>query len=343
MKRLLNTLYVLTEDSYLSLDGENVVVKRGDGIAGRFPLHTIESIQCFSYKGASPRLMGECARRSVDLAFFSPRGRFLARTTGQAHGNVLLRKRQHQLSNDEMACCAFAKNILMGKLFNSRWVLERAKRDHPLQVDVEKITRRSSELKQGLSEIRRSCSLEELRGIEGSAAKSYFDAFNELIVVQRDDFQFMGRTRRPPRDRVNAMLSFGYALLSNNYASALEGVGLDSFIGFLHADRPGRVSLALDMVEELRTVFVDRVVVSCINGRVVTADDFESYQDGSYYLNERGRKAFLSVWQKRKQQKICHPYLEERIPWGLVPHVQSMLLARCIRGDLEEYPPFMWK
>lgn len=343
MKRLLNTLYVLSEDAYLSLDGDNVVVHKGQMVAGRFPLHTLEAIQCFTYKGASPSLMGACAERGVELAFFSPRGRFLARTTGVSNGNVLLRRRQYELAGDDAARCEIARSILTGKLFNARWVLERAKRDHPLQIDTEKVTARCVELADYLHDARDAESVESLMGIEGSAARSYFDVFNGLIVAQKEDFCFGGRSRRPPLDRVNAMLSFGYSLLSSNYASALEGVGLDAYVGYLHSDRPGRASLALDMVEELRSVFVDRLVVSCINKRIVGPDEFNVYQDGAVRLNDEGRKAFLGAWQKKKQDVIRHPYLDEKVPWGLVPHVQAMLLARYMRGDLDGYPPFLWK
>lgn len=343
MKRLLNTLYVLSEDAYLSLDGDNVVVHKGQMVAGRFPLHTLEAIQCFTYKGASPSLMGACAERGVELAFFSPRGRFLARTTGVSNGNVLLRRRQYELAGDDAARCEIARSILTGKLFNARWVLERAKRDHPLQIDAEKVTTRCVELADYLHDVRDAESVESLMGIEGSAARSYFDVFNELIVAQKEDFCFGGRSRRPPLDRVNAMLSFGYSLLSSNYASALEGVGLDAYVGYLHSDRPGRASLALDMVEELRSVFVDRLVVSCINKRIVGPDEFNVYQDGAVRLNDEGRKAFLGAWQKKKQDVIRHPYLDEKVPWGLVPHVQAMLLARYMRGDLDGYSPFLWK
>lgn len=343
MKRLLNTLYVLSEDAYLSLDGDNVVVHKGQMVAGRFPLHTLEAIQCFTYKGASPSLMGACAERGVELAFFSPRGRFLARTTGVSNGNVLLRRRQYELAGDDAARCEIARSILTGKLFNARWVLERAKRDHPLQIDTEKVTARCVELADYLHDVRDAESVESLMGIEGSAARSYFDVFNELIVAQKEDFCFGGRSRRPPLDRVNAMLSFGYSLLSSNYASALEGVGLDAYVGCLHSDRPGRASLALDMVEELRGVFVDRLVVSCINKRIVGPDEFNVYQDGAVRLNDEGRKAFLGAWQKKKQDVIRHPYLDEKVPRGLVPHVQAMLLARYMRGDLDGYPPFLWK
>ena len=343
MKKLLNTLYILSEDAYLALDGENVVAWKDKTIAGRIPLHTLTSIVCFSYKGASPALMGECASRGLDLVFFSPRGRFLARTSGMNKGSLLLQKRQYEICSDEKLCCEIARNMLLGKVFNARWVIERAKRDHPLQVDLERLKARSQELARYLDELKMTDDLGALRGIEGAAARSYFDVFNELILTDRGEFHFEDRSRRPPTDKVNAMLSFGYSLLSSDYASALEGVGLDSRSGFLHADRPGRSSLALDMVEELRSAFVDRVVLSAINKRIVGPADFDVYQDGAVLLNEKGRKAFLEVWQAKKKDVIRHPYLGEKIEWGLVPHVQSLLLARYIRGDIDGYPPFLWK
>lgn len=343
MKKLLNTLYILSDDVYLALDGENVVAWKGKEITGRIPLHTLESIASFSYKGASPSLMGGCAERGIDLAFFTPRGRFLARTSGMTKGNLLLRKRQYELAADEKSSCAIARNMLLGKVFNARWVIERTKRDHPLQVDLEKLKLRSQELAKYLDELKVANGLEALRGIEGSAARSYFDVFNELILINKDEFYFDERNRRPPTDKVNALLSFGYSLLSSDYASALEGVGLDPRAGFLHADRPGRSSLALDMVEELRNVFVDRAVLSAINKRVVGPDDFEVCQDGAVLLNDNGRKAFLEAWQAKKKDVIRHPYLDEKIEWGLVPHIQALLLARYLRGDIDGYPPFLWK
>lgn len=343
MKKLLNTLYILSEDVYLGLDGDNVAAWKGKTITGRIPLHTLASIVSFSYKGASPSLMGECADRGINLVFFSPRGKFLARTSGATKGNLLLQKRQYEICADESIGVEVARNLLLGKVFNARWVIERAKRDHPLQVDAEKLRLRSQELVRYIGELKVADSLETLRGVEGAAARSYFDAFDELILTDKQEFHFGGRSRRPPTDRVNALLSFGYALMSSDYASALEGVGLDPRAGFLHTDRPGRRSLALDMVEELRSVFVDRTVLSAINRRVVAPSDFDVYQDGAVLLNEKGRKAFLEVWQSKKRDTIRHPYLDEKIEWGLVPHVQSLLLARYIRGDIDGYPPFLWK
>lgn len=343
MKKLLNTLYVLSEDAYLALDGENVVVHRGGSVAGRLPLHTLCGIDCFGYKGASPRLMGECASRGIDLSFFTPSGRYLTRVAHENNGNVLLRRTQYRVADNPEKSCAIAKNFIIAKIFNARWVLERAKRDHPLQVDADRIAARSGELVGLIDKASAAMAIDELRGIEGYAAKSYYAAFNELILNQRDDFEFAGRNRRPPKDPVNAVLSFAYVLLTNECASALEGVGLDPYVGFMHADRPGRKSLALDLVEELRSVVADRTVLMCINKRLLSHSHFLYHEDGSVYLNDAGRRIFLEAWQKRKRVELTHPYLKEKISWGLVPHVQAMLLARYLRGDIDGYPPFMWK
>lgn len=343
MKKLLNTLYVLSEDAYLALDGENVVVHRGNTIAGRIPLHTLCGINYFGYKGASPRLMGECATRCIDLSFFTPTGRFLTRVAHENTGNVLLRRAQYRIADDTERSCLIARNFITAKIFNARWILERAKRDHPLQIDSEKVCLRSRELTNLTDEALTAESIDTLRGIEGYAAKSYYAVFDELILDHREDFRFDGRNRRPPKDPVNAVLSFAYVLLANECASALEGIGLDPYVGFMHADRPGRKSLALDLVEELRPVVADRAVLMCINNRILNSSHFLYREDGSVYLSTEGRRAFLEVWQKRKKAELTHPYLKEKVSWGLVPHVQAMLLARCIRGDVDGYPPFMWK
>lgn len=343
MKKLLNTLYVLSDDVYLALDGENVVILRDEETVGRFPLHTLEQVISFSYKGASPALMGACARKEIGLCFFSPRGKFLARTLGMSYGNVLLRKAQYRISEDQDFSLSYAKGMILGKVFNCRWSLERTVRDHGLRVDAEQIKEVSAQLHQGLSRIRTCETMDSLRGIEGELASRYFSIFDALILNQKEDFSFCGRNRRPPLDRVNALLSFAYTLLGTDCAGALEGVGLDAYVGFLHTDRPGRKSLALDLMEELRGVMADRFVLSLINRKIMKAEHFQTQADGAVLLNEDGRKQFLSAWQQRKKEMLTHPFLDEKIPWGLVPHVQAMLLARTIRGDLESYPPFLWK
>lgn len=343
MRKLLNTLFVLTEDSYLTLDGENVVVRRGEAETARFPLHTLESILCFSYPGASPALMGACAAHGVDLVFFSPRGKFLARTVGETRGNVLLRLTQCRIADKEAESCRLARSFILGKVYNARWVLERATRDHPQRVPVERLKTVSAQLAEALPRIEACAAPEELRGLEGEAAQRYFDAFDSLILQQRDTFAFHGRSRRPPLDPINALLSFAYTLLARDCTAALEGVGLDPYIGFLHRQRPGRCSLALDLIEELRCPYADRFVLSCVNRKIVTDRHFQKQESGAVLFNDEGRRAFLGAWQRRKQETLQHPFLHEKIPWGLVPYVQALLLARMLRGDLERYPPFFWK
>lgn len=343
MRKLLNTLYVMSEDAWLALDGENVVIQVGERELGRFPLHGLEGIVSFSYRGASPALMGKCADCGIDLSFFRPGGRFLARVSGGVRGNVLLRKTQYRVSEDRAAALAIGKTMLLGKLYNARWVLERATRDHALSVDAEKLKAASAVLKAAMARADGAESADSLRGIEGDAAAEYFGVFDELILSSDEAFRFHGRSRRPPLDCVNALLSFSYALLANNCAAALESVGLDPYVGFVHADRPGRASLALDLMEELRPAFADRFVLSCINTRVVNAKMFERTDTGAVLLNENGRKAVLKAWQERKKETLTHPFLKEKLPWGLVPFVQALLLARTLRGDLDAYPPFFWK
>lgn len=343
MKRLLNTLYVLSDDVYLTLDGENIAARRKDKEAGRIPLHTLESVISFSYAGASPALMGACAERGIALSFFSPKGKFLARSQGLSRGNVLLRKEQYRLSDNPIKSIAISRNFITGKIFNSRWVLERALRDHGHRINSEKIKDASQKLKSSIDTARKSETIDVLRGIEGDAAAVYFGVLNELILREKESFEFKGRTRRPPRDPVNAMLSLFYTVLANDCISALEGVGLDPFVGMMHVERPGRASLALDLIEELRAVMVDRFILSSINNRIIKPDDFEVRETGEVRLMDSGRKTLFNAWQERKRDTIIHPFLKEKIPWGLVPHVQSLLLSRCIRGDLEGYPPFLWK
>ena len=343
MKKLLNTLYIMSQDSYLSLDGENVVILDQDQEIGRIPLHNLEAIVSFGYRGASPALMGGCANRNISLCFLTPQGKFLARVTGGVRGNVLLRKRQYEISEDAAASLRIAKNCILGKVYNSRWILERATRDHSLQVDVEEIKRASGFLQNSLENIEKSEDMAQLRGFEGEAASVYFGVFDQLILQQKREFQFSGRSKRPPMDKVNALLSFVYTLLANMTASALETVGLDPYVGFMHTDRPGRVSLALDLMEELRPVLADRFVLTLINRKMVTGKDFSRKEDGAVLIGDKARKNLLAEWQNKKKEIITHPYLGEKVEWGMIPFVQAMLLARYLRGDLDEYPPFFWK
>lgn len=343
MKTILNTLYVTAPDSYIYLDGENVVIKSEDIIKGRIPLHNLESIVTFGYSGASPALMGACVERNVSLSFMTSSGRFLARIVGKEYGNVILRKEQYRASIDDVTSHKIAKDFILGKVYNSRWVLERATRDHQLRIDVEKFKYKSSLLKDSIIRISNSMNNDELRGYEGEAASIYFSVFDDLILQQKDSFFFHGRNKRPPLDSVNAMLSFAYTLLTGMTTSALESVGFDPFVGFMHTDRPGRRSLSLDLMEELRSVFADRFVLSLINKRIVSPDGFVHREDGAVIMSDESRSVFLKQWELRKHDIIQHPFIKEKIEWGLVPYVQAMLLARYIRGDLDEYPPFMWK
>ena len=343
MKKLLNTLYVTSEDSYLSLDGENVVIFNQTQEMGRIPLHNLEAIVSFGYRGASPALMGGCAGRNISLCFLTPQGKFLARITGSVKGNVILRKRQYEASIDSDISLGIARNCILGKVYNSRWVLERATRDHGLQVDVEQMKRASGFLKDSLGYIETWTEMAQLRGYEGEAASVYFGVFNQMILQQKKDFAFSGRNKRPPLDNVNAMLSFVYTLLTGMVASALETVGLDPYLGFMHADRPGRVSLALDLIEELRPVLADRFVLALINRKMITGKDFTKKEDGAVLMSDKARKNLLTEWQNRKKDVITHPYLGEKVEWGMIPFVQAMLMARFLRGDIDEYPPFFWK
>jgi CRISPR-associated protein Cas1 len=339
----LNTLYVTASDAYLSLDGENVVVLRGNEELLRAPLHNLEGIVTFGYTGASPALMGMCAERKISLSFFTANGNFLADIAGMEHGNVVLRRTQYRMADDLKQSTAVAKNIILGKLYNSRWVLERAVRDHEARIDSERVKTAARSIAESIEPLRQADNLESLRGIEGEAATRYFSVFDELILQSKEDFFFKTRSRRPPLDNVNSLLSFAYSILANEVAAAVRSVGLDPFVGFLHRDRPGRKSLALDMMEEFRAVIADRFVLSLINKRQIDSKGFQTRENGSVLIKDDTRKIFLSAWQKRKQEEITHPFLQEKVEWGLVPYVQSLLLARFLRGDLDEYPPFLWK
>ena len=343
MKQLLNTLFVTSEDIYLSLDGENVLANRDKQIMARYPLHTLQNIISFSYLGASTALMGACADREIGLAFCTPRGRFLARVCGESRGNVLLRREQYRVADDQERSCLIARNMIFGKLHNSRWSIERTLRDHGMRVDKEKLSGASIEIRNLLPVVSETTDLSALRGLEGVGAAAYFGVLDEMILNKKDEFFFHDRNRRPPLDKVNAMLSFAYSLLSHDCASALESVGLDAYVGFLHRDRPGRTSLALDLMEELRPCMADRFVLTLINNRMIKAEDFQKQDSGAVLLTEEGRRTFLKAWQEKKREVLTHPYLGEKLAWGMVPYIQALLLARYLRGDLEAYPPFLWK
>ena len=343
MRKLLNTLYVTSENSYLALDGENIVIYDEKKELGRVPLHNLDGIVSFGYRGTSPALMGACAERNISLCYMTPQGKFLARISGKVRGNVILREQQYDSSKDEMIVMEVARNCILGKVHNARWVLERAVRDHSMQIDAERVKRASELLKKSLMLIQKSKSKDELRGYEGEAASIYFGVLDELILQQKKDFSFQGRNKRPPLDKMNAMLSFVYALLTNMEISALESVGLDPCVGYLHTERPGRASLALDMMEELRSVLADRFVLSLVNKRMITSKNFTQKENGAVLLDEDGRRLLLTEWQNRKKEVITHPFLQEKVEWGMVPYVQAMLLVLFLRGDLDGYPAFLWK
>jgi len=343
MKHLLNTLYILSEDIYLSLDGENVVANREKKALARYPLHTLQNIVSFSYAGASPALMGACAQRQIGFALCTPRGRFLARVCGESAGNVLLRRAQYRVADDPARCCEISRVMIFGKLYNARWSIERTRRDHELRVDSGALSTASRQIAELLPQVREETDPDHLRGLEGVGASAYFGVFDQMILGDKETFFFRGRSRRPPMDATNALLSFAYSLLAHDCASALESVGLDSYVGFLHRDRPGRTSLALDLMEEMRPCMADRFVLSLINNRRVKASDLQYMENGAVLLRDEGRKAFLKCWQERKKETLTHPYLEEKLPWGMIPYIQALLLARYLRGDLDVYPPFLWK
>lgn len=339
MKKLLNTLYVTSPEAYLGLDGENVVVKKDDEIAMRLPIHNLEAIITFNYTGVSPALMKKCTENNVSISFFIG-NRYCGRFVGQENGNVILRKTQYRFSDDADKCLDIARNMILGKVYNERYVVNRAIRDHEMRVNAVKL-RHASELLQKAIEKLKSCQgLDELRGYEGEAATIYFHVFDELILQNKKQFKFNGRNKRPPLDKVNALLSFVYALMANECAGAAYSVGLDPYVGFMHRDRPGRKSLALDLMEELRSPVADRFVLNLINKRQIAADDFGEMEDHAIVIKDSGRTTVIQRWQEAKQEVIQHPFLKEKMQMGLLPYVQALLLARYLRGDLDAYPPF---
>lgn len=342
MKKLQNILYLTIDDAYLSKDGENVVVIKDSKVLKRFPIHILDGIMCFNYTGVSPALMKFAMENNLLISFFTPEGRFCGRVIGKTNGNVLLRRRQYQIA-DRDESLEFVQNIIYAKIFNSKKVLKRAIRDHKEKIDSEKLLSTIDFIDLALKNIWKTDSKDSLRAIEGNVANRYFACFDEMIVSQRDEFYFIDRNRRPPEDNTNALLSFLYSLLTYEMQSALEGVGIDSYVGFFHVDRPGRSSMALDMIEELRAYMCDRLVLTMINKNIITAKDFDKKETGAVLLNDKGRAKVLENWQKRKQDEIKHPFINEKIKIGLIPHVQAMLLNRYIRGDLEAYPPFLMK
>ena len=346
MRRHLNTLYVTTETAWLHKDGENVVVKIDGAERGRVPVHLLGSIVCFGSVGASPPLLGHCAEQGVCVSFMSSNGRFLARVEGPVSGNVLLRRSQYHATDDPEMTAALSRNLVTGKILNHRTVVRRALRDHGGDTSVEARGRLNScerRLTAAARRVTRALSTNVIRGIEGEAARAYYGVFGDLIRNDAPAFTFTRRSRRPPLDPVNALLSFLYTLLIHDCRSALEAAGLDSAVGFLHRERPGRPSLALDLMEELRPVLADRLTLSLLNRRQISACDFETALSGAVRLCEDARKIVLVAYQERKKDELTHPFLKERTTLGLVPYVQANLLARQLRGDLDGYPPFLWR
>lgn len=341
MRKLLNTLYITQEDYYLSRERDNIVIKQDGKVVNRFPYRIIENIICFSYLGASPSLVQLCNENNISLSYLTPNGKFCGRFVGKTNGNVLLRREQYRIADDDLRSIEYAKRSLLAKISNSRKYVLRFKRDHREKIDEDLFASVDKELLNIIELIKQVEDKDSLRGIEGNAANTYFRVFNDFALVNKDDFQFKGRTKRPPLDCVNAMLSFGYSLLTNECQSALETVGLDSYVGFFHTDRPGRASMALDLVEEFRSYIVDRFVFSLINKRQIVRKHFDIKENGSVFLNDKGRSTFIKEWQARKQIEVIHPFINEKVKLMLLPYVQAQLLAKTIRDDLPSYPPFM--
>lgn len=344
MKKYLNTLYVTTQGAYLNKEGETVVITIDNEKKLQVPIHTIGGIVCFGQVSVSPFLMGFCAEKNVGITYLTAYGRFMASVHGESRGNVLLRREQYRWADDPVQSANIAKNIVIGKITNSKTVLSRTLRDHRDKVDTEKIEKAIEILTATLNTfVANPLTVDEIRGLEGVAARHYFSVLDDLIIHQKKEFRFNGRNRRPPRDNVNCLLSFLYTLIMHDVRSALEGVGLDAYVGFLHQDRPGRAGLALDMAEEFRSVIADRLALSLINLKQVDGTGFITSEAGGILMTDDTRKIVLTAYQKRKQEEIMHPFIEEKMEIGLLFHVQAALLARLIRGDLNEYPVFFWK
>lgn len=340
MRKLLNTIYITNEKAYLCLDGENLVCKVDDEYKFRIPFDNVENIVCFSYLGCSPALMGKCVDKCIPINFVSPNGKFLAKVCGETKGNVFLRVAQIDKFREDGLL--LTKNTLAAKFCNSVQVIKRTLHDNSNLRDDENIKAVINALKGGIDEIYSVNSIESSLGIEGNCARNYFSIFNKLITNSKTSLSYEYRTKRPPLDPVNALLSFVYTLYTNEYAAVLETVGLDSYIGFCHTLRSGRSSLACDLVEETRCL-VERFVLTLLNLQIITETDFDKQISGAVWLNDEGRKKVLTRWQEKKRTDVVHPYLKQKIPFGLIPYIQSNMLAKYVRGDLEEYPCYLLK
>jgi CRISPR-associated protein Cas1 len=342
MKKHLNTLYITSDEAYIHKERETFVVEIENKKVFQAPIHSIENIVCFGFKALSPAMMAFCAESNVGISYLSEQGKFLARVYGAQKGNVLLRKAQYNIADDELLCLSIARPIIAAKVSNYRHLLLRHQRNHP-EACPESIFSAAQVMGKRLNNIRMVSSLDELRGYEGECANQYFSVLSFLITSQRADFSFQQRSKRPPLDPANALLSFLYAILANDIRSSLETVGLDPQVGFLHQLRSGRASLALDMMEEFRAYMGDRIMLNLINMKQVTKNDFEIRESGEVRMSEAARKTLLTAYQKRKQEEIIHPFLGEKMTIGMLPHVQAQLLARYIRGDIKHYTPFYLK
>jgi len=340
MKKLLNILYIQTQGMYLHQEGETVVVEKERQVVARLPIHTLCGIVCFGNVLCSPFLLGLCGERGVHVSFLTEHGRFLARVEGPVSGNVLLRIAQMRAAEDKAHAMSIASNFVAGKISNTRTILQRRLRDHGPDAECEQAVFNLANL---IRSLRNAENIDKIRGIEGEAASCYFNVFNKLILTQQSSFAIKNRNRRPPLDPTNALLSFLYTLLAHDCTGALESVGLDPQIGFLHALRSGRDSLALDLMEEFRAPLADRLAISLINLQQLTSKSFKKTESGAVEMTEEAYKTVLQAWQKKKQETILHPFLEEKVEIGLLPYVQALLLARHLRGDLDAYPPFLLK
>lgn len=343
MRQILNTLYVMTQGAYVRLDHETLRVEIEGATQLQVPLHHLGGVVCYGNVLVTPAVIHRCAEDGRSITLLDQHGRFKARVEGPVSGNVLLRRAQYEATLDETRTANIARNVVAGKIRNSRQIVLRGAREAEAASDVSSLRSAANSLANALSRLPRQATLDQIRGIEGEAARGYFGVFGAMVKTDKDSFAFNSRTRRPPRDRVNALLSLLYVLLTHDCAAAVEGVGMDSQVGFLHGIRPGRPSLALDVMEDLRSVLVDRLVLTLINRRQVQPDDFVERPGGAFQIEDQARKRVVAAYQSRKQEEVMHSAIDQRVPLGLVPHIQARLLARHLRGDLDEYLPFVYR